>query len=133
MREFLTGMEQLRFTTRVLGKKATARLENYEVTQTLRSESSSIVIAILSGGLKVGDMMQVMVDDRMIGLAQHASMETVVWAQLDQDDARRGGFDNRFELAYALKRAGYRFKDLNDYQFYRIQFTWREHSDGKMP
>lgn len=124
-------MEQLRFTTRVLGKKATARLENYEVTQTLRPESSSIVIAILSGGLKVGDTMQVVLDDRIIGLAQHVFTEAVVWAQLNQDDARRGGFDNRFELA--LKRAGYRFKNLNDYQFYRIQFTWREDGDAKMP
>jgi len=126
-------MERLRFTTRVLGKKATARLESYEVTQTLRSQSSSIVIAILSDGLKVDDMMQVVLDDRMIGLAQHVFMETVTWGQLDQDDARRGGFDNRFELAYALKRAGYRFKNISDYEFYRIQFTWREDGDAKMP
>lgn len=126
-------MERLRFITRVLGKKATARLESYEVTKTLRSRSSSIVITILSDQLKVGDMMQVVLDDRIIGLAQHVFMEAVVWGQLDQDDARRGGFDNHLELAYALKRAGFRFKNLNEYEFYRIQFTWQEDGDAKMP
>jgi len=44
--------------------------------------------------------------------------------ELSIDDAKRGGFDNRFELAYALKRAGYRFKPLDEYLLYRCHFTW---------
>ena len=119
-------MEQLHFTSHVLGKKATARLENYEVTQTIRAESSSITKAILSGKVKVGDEMRVILDDRLIGLVQHVIIDSVTWDQLDICDARRGGFDDRFELAYALKRAGYRFMPLDKYRFYRCQFSWVE-------
>jgi len=50
--------------------------------------------------------------------------------RLDIDDARRGGFGNRFELAYALRRDGYRFQPINNYEFYRIQFTWLEEVYG---
>jgi len=58
-------------------------------------------------------------------------MDAVTWEQLDIDDARRGGFDNRFELAYALKRAGYRFMPLDKYQLYRCQFSWLENNESK--
>ena len=125
-------MQQLHFTTHVLGKKATARLEQYQVTQTIRAESSSMVVrastikAIFSDKVEVDDTLQVILDDRLIGLAQHVIIDMVTWDQLDIDDARRGGFDNRFELAYALKRAGYRFLPLDQYRFYRCQFSWVE-------
>ena len=122
-------MEQLHFTTRVLGNKAASRLEQHELTQTMRSEASSIVLAILGGGLKVSDAMQVILDDRMMGLAELLRMDTVTWGQLDIEDARRGGFDNRFELAHALKRAGYRFMPLDKYQFYRCRFSWLEEDE----
>ncbi|MBA7716655.1 hypothetical protein ES703_125729 [subsurface metagenome] len=117
-------IESLRFTTRVLGPKAAHRLEQGEVTQTIRSESSSITQAVLSGKLKPGDLMHVVLNNRLIGLAEYLILDTIIWPDLDIDDARRGGFDNRFQLAYALQRAGYRFMPVDKYQFYRCQFTW---------
>lgn len=122
-------MEKLNFTARVLGQRAASRLEAYQVTQTLRSDSSSIGQAYFHSQLTPGDLMQVILDDRMIGLVELTIADRVTWGQLDQDDARRGGFDNRFELAYALKRAGYRFKSLDKYEFWRFQFSWVD-SDG---
>ena len=118
--------EQLHFTTRVLGPVAAFRLEKRQVTQTLRSESSSITNAILLGRVSAGDRLEVLLDSRLVGNVELLSMDVVTWEALDIDDARRGGFGNRFELAYALRRAGYRFKPLNQYEFFRIQFTWLE-------
>jgi len=119
-------MERLHFTTRVLGPAAAYRLEQRQVTQTLRSESDSVTNAILLGRVSAGDRLEVVLDNKLVGRAELVSMDAVTWEALDIDDARRGGFGNRFELAYALQRAGYRFMPLNQYELYRIQFTWLE-------
>jgi len=119
-------MEKLHFTSRVLGKKAAQRLENLEVMQTIRSESAPICGKIFDGLIKPGDAIQVILDDRFIGVATYINLDPVKWHNLDIDDARRGGFDNRFELASALRRAGYRFKDLEEYFFWRCLFSWPE-------
>ena len=117
--------EKIHFTTRVLGPAA-ARLEQRQVTQTLRSESDSITNAILLGRVSAGDKLEITLDSIIVGHAELVSMDAVTWACLGMRDARRGGFNNRFELAYALQRGGFRFMPLNDYQLYRIQFTWLE-------
>ena len=117
-------MERINFTKAVLGAKATARLRERQVTQTMRSATSSIALAVNDGRLRPRDMIQVTLDDEVVGYARFTGMEKVSWRQLTQEDARRGGFDNRFELAYALKRAGYRFKPLDEYPLYRCHFTW---------
>ena len=117
-------MERINFTTSVLGAKATARLREHQVRQTIRSGTSSIALAVNDGRLSPGDMIQVTLDEEFVGYARFTRMERISWAQLSQEDARRGGFDNRFELAYALKRAGYRFKPLDEYPLYRCHFTW---------
>ncbi|MBA7555231.1 hypothetical protein ES705_47887 [subsurface metagenome] len=119
-------MEQIRFTTRVLGPAAAYRLEKRQVTQTLRSESDSITNAILNGRLSAGDRLEVVLDGIIAGHAKLISMDTVILDGLTIEDARRGGFDSISELALALKRAGYRFQPIEDYTFYRIQFTWLE-------
>jgi len=117
--------EQLHFTTKVLGPAATYRLEKRQVTQTLRSESDSITNAILLGRVSAGDRLEVVLDNLLLGEAELVSMDAVNWEALRIDDAHRGGFDSRLEdLQAALKRAGYRFKPLNEYELYRIQFTW---------
>jgi len=103
-------IEQIRFTTRVLGPVAAYRLEKRQVTQTLRSESSSIVTSILNGRASVGDQLEI----------------AVTWRSLALDDAHRGGFDSLEDLSKALQRAGYRFKPMDDYQLFRIQFSWLE-------
>jgi len=118
--------EQLCFTTRVLGSAAAYRLEKRQVTQTLRSDRSSITDSIIQGRVSAGDRLEVLLDSRLVGNVELVSMDAVTWEALDIDDARRGGFGNRFELAYALQRAGYRFMPLNQYELYRIQFTWLE-------
>ena len=117
-------MERINFTTAVLGAKATARLKEHQVTQTIRSGASSITLAINDHRVKPGEIIPVALDDEFIGYARLLGMDKVSWEELTQDDAWRGGFDNRFELAYALKRAGYRFKSLDQYQLYRCKFTW---------
>jgi hypothetical protein len=119
-------LETLRFTTRVLGSKAAHRLEDFEVTQTIRSRGASICLSYFNGRIKSGDIIKVLLDDRLVGVGTFISLEAVKWHNLDINDARRGGFDNRFELASALRRAGYRFSQLEDYFFYRCLFSWPE-------
>ena len=123
--------EQIRFTTRVLGPAAAFRLErgrisSIAVTQTLRSENSSITNAILLGRVSAGDRLEVLLDSRLVGNVELVSMDEVTWEALGIHDAQRGGFDTLADLEQALKRAGYRFKPLNEYELYRIQFTWLE-------
>ena len=118
--------EKIHFTTRVLGAAAAYKLEKRQVTQTLRSESDTVTDAILNGRISAGDRLEVLLDSRLVGCVELVSMDAVTWEALDIDDARRGGFGNRFELAYALRRAGYRFQPINSYEFYRIQFRWLE-------
>lgn len=118
--------EQLRFTTRVLGPAAAYRLEKHQVTQTLRAESNSITNSIIQGRVSAGDRLEVVLDSIIAGHAELVSMDAVTWEALGIDDARRGGFDSLADLEQALKRAGYRFMPLNQYELYRIQFTWLE-------
>ena len=116
------AVEQIRFTTRVLGPAAAFRLEKRQVTQTLRSESSSI----LNERVSAGDRLEVVLDSVLLGEAELVSIDAVNWEYINLNDARRGGFDTLNDLEAALKRAGYRFKPLTDYQLFRIQFTWLE-------
>ena len=119
--------EQIQFTTRVLGPAAAYRLEKYQVTQTLRSESSTITEAIIRGRVSAGDQLQIVLDGILVGHAELVSMDAVTWEALGIIDAHRAGFDSRLEeLEAALRRAGYRFKPLNEYQLFRIQFRWLE-------
>ncbi|GAJ03994.1 unnamed protein product [marine sediment metagenome] len=119
-------MEQLHFTTRVLGPAAAYRLEKRQVTQTLRSESNSITTSILNGRVSAGDQLEVVLDGIIAGHAELIYTDAVTWGSLDIDDARRGGFDTLADLEQALKRGGFRFMPLNQYELYRIQFTWLE-------
>jgi len=118
--------EQIHFTTRVLGPAAAYRLEKHQVTQTLRAESSSITNAILLGRVSAGDRLEVLLDNVLVGEAELVSMDAVTWEALDIEDARRGGFDTLGGLEKAFRRAGYRFKPMNMYTLYRVQFSWLE-------
>jgi len=128
------AVEQIRFTTRVLGAAAAYRLEKRQVTQTLRSESDSVTNAVLLGRVSADDRLEIVLDNLLLGEAKLVSMDAVNWEALRITDAHRGGFDSRLEeLAAALKRAGFRFKPLNEYQLYRIQFTWLEEASQNPP
>ena len=117
-------MLRINFTTHVLGPLAALRLRHEEVTQTLRARDTLIVEGILSGKVKVGDQLHIILDDRLIGMVQLSICDRVSWTELNIDDTHRGGFDSLPELGLALKRAGYRFRSLDGYTFYRIQFQW---------
>ena len=117
-------MIKLNFTTRCLGAKAAQRLKDKQVIQTIRSEKSDIVQALTDRTLKLGDTIEVLLDGEQIGMATCLNIDPVKWHNLDIADAQRGGFDNRFELASALKRAGYRFKDMEEYFFWRCLLSW---------
>lgn len=109
----------------MLGPLAAFRLQRHEVTQTLRSDNS-IAASILNGEAKAGDHLDIFLNGIMLDDAKFVSMDAVNWEHINSDDALRGGFDSLKELAAALKRAGFRFKPLNQYELYRIQFTWLE-------
>jgi len=119
-------MERLHFTTKVLGPAAAYRLEKHQATQTLRSDSNAITESILRGRVIAGDQLEVLLDSIVVGNAELTSMDAVTWEALSIDDALRGGFDTLADLESALKRGGHRFKPLNQYELYRIQFTWLE-------
>lgn len=119
-------MEQVRFTTRVLGSVAAFKLEKRQVTQTLRAGSSTIAASILSGLASSGDQLEVILDGIPVGRAELIYMDAVAWEDLNLKDAHRGGFDTLADMEQALKRAGYRFMPLNEYELFRIQFSWLE-------
>ena len=126
-------MKTIRFTKHVLGEETTEQLKAKRVTQTLRGPRSDIVqhygardfgefgerisVALMAWPWKIDE-------DRVIGYARLVSIEQINWLNLDLDDAIRGGFNTGAKLESALKRAGYRFKELEDYDFYRIRFKW---------
>ena len=118
-------MLRINFTTHILGPLAALRLEHEKVTQTLRAKDSLITEAILSGEVKVGDQIRIALNNRILSIAKLSVCDRVRWDELDIDDAHRGGFDSLQDLGLALKRAGYRFRSLDGYTFYRIQFQWR--------
>ena len=123
-------LEKIRFITRILGPVAAYRLEKHQVTQTLRSDSNSITESIINGRVSAGDQLEVLLDSILLGEAELVSMDAVTWEALGIEDARRGGFDSLDDLQLALKRAGYRFKPLNQYELYRIQFAWWRGAKG---
>jgi hypothetical protein len=118
-------MFTLNFTRRVLGLEASLKLQRHEVTQTIRAGTSDIVKAIMNSELRRGDELRIALDRENIGLASLIACEWVPAVGLTSADTRRGGFNNLDELGAALKRAGYRFKPLTDYVFYRARFGWR--------
>jgi hypothetical protein len=114
------AQKELVFTRRVLGPKASDRLEKHLVTQTLRSKPclGESVPVYLAGGRKEWAK-------TYLGSVKLQSQERrVKWADLTFEDPHRGGFDDMEELAAALRRAGFRFKPLAEYSFYRIRFSW---------
>ncbi len=122
----MAGMFTLSFTRGVLGPEASLKLEQHKVTQTIRAAASDIVQAIQSRQLWSRDFIRVTLDGEDVGLASVIACERIPAVGLTDADAQRGGFSTLEELQLALKRAGYRFKPLIDYVFYRVQFVWAD-------
>lgn len=117
---------QIHFTSQVLGSKAALRLRLHKVNQTLRSSNEVRHLGLPEGRIVVDSAFEVTLDGMVIGRTDLTCMDAVHWHDLNIEDARRGGFDSKDELEKALKQAGFRYKDVEDYGFYRIQFTWRK-------
>lgn len=108
----------LNFTERVLGWPATGNMKSKGVYQTVRSDKET-------QGHMVGDVSEVRLDGKPMGLVQIDSIERINLGKLTAQDSLRGGFGGRLEdLRYALHRAGYRYKDLKDYEANLIKFHW---------
>ncbi len=110
MKEVKSG---LKFNTTVLGDQAARRLREQLVTQTLRSSELPALSQVV-----------VYLDNIRQGLVTIQAVNRIKWSDLTLEDAHRGGFDGMTELRRALLRAGFRFKPLDDYSFYRTRFQW---------
>lgn len=117
-------MFRLNFTTPVMGEDGAEKVRRQGVFQTLRSERDDIVVALKTRTLIVGDEMEVALDGEVVGKASPLMIDRIAWGGITLIDAREGGFTSIPELNAALQRAGYRFKPMNTYRFYRVQFQW---------
>lgn len=121
----LEALKELVFTQRVLGEKASDRLQKHLVTQTLRSKSPLMGLSVpVYLRYPSSRLHQSVADMVLMGNVNLKSVDRVKWSDLTFEDPHRGGFDDMEELATALKRAGFRFKPLSEYSFYRIRFSW---------
>lgn len=107
----------LEFSTSVLGEEAAQRLKDYKVTQTIRSRKSAAPFF-----QKRGSIVTVRLDGKIVFDARITEVKRSEWRELSQFDAEIGGFNGMEDLEKAAKRAGFRFKNLNEYEFFRIQF-----------
>jgi len=107
----------LRFTRRVLGPVASQRLLQKQVVQTIRSDAEL-------GNLVLGEF-AVYLDNDLVGkVSVERILPDVKFSKLTVVDAQRGGFQGLVELYEALKRAGYRFKRIEEYYGNVVQFHW---------
>ena len=118
----MTYTTEIRFSSRVLGKNATMNLKAHKVYQTIRSHFS------LPGNQDkvLSDPLPIYLDDHLIGHAQVYYIKLISFADLDYNDVVLGGFYNHNELISALKRAGFRFKQIGEYRAYIVRFIWTE-------
>lgn len=117
-------MVTIEFTRQVLGPDAARRLEQKQITQTLRSPSSDLGKIIDAGQLKFGDAVHIRLDKGWLGIAEISFFDLTDWPHLEEADAKRGGFETMDELRATLLRAGHRFRPLDEYEMYRVQFQW---------
>ena len=119
-------MERITFTKKVLGPMAGYRLMKKQVVQTFRSKHEVITQAALQGFVKSNDTVEIFFDGIFIGYAAYLLTTPTHWDALNENDAKKGGFDTMEDLEQALQRAGFRFRPMNDYQLYRTEFKWLE-------
>lgn len=113
-------MDRLDFHTRVLGKKASRRLRNlYGEFLTIRSKlPKDRELDIYLDGKRLGRALA------MTNVSLGSTMEKIGLSNLlDLSSARLGGFETVGEQENALRRAGYRFKPLEQYKVYPIFFV----------
>lgn len=107
----------LEFSTGVLGPEGAQRLKDGKVTQTIRSRKSAAPLFT-----KRGQSVAVTLDGIKLFDARITEIKRAQWHDLGIFDAEIGGFNTMGDLENALRRAGFRFKNLNDYELFRVQF-----------
>lgn len=111
------------FTTRVLGKEAAIRLLLHQVTRTVRARGN--VLPLLEAQ-RNGNKVAVTLDTKFVGYAVIENVASVSWAALKSTELHLHGFSDVAELRGALRRAGFRFKDLDEYDLYLVAFSWAD-------
>lgn len=119
----MTYTTEIRFSSRVLGKNAVQNLKDHAVNQTIRSHFS-----LPEHGNYV---LPIYLDNNLIGYGEVYYLKEMSFGDLDQFNVIAGGFRNYDELISALKRAGYRFKKIEDYKAYIVRFIWTEKKEEK--
>lgn len=100
----------LEFRSRILGREAADRLRCGGVTQTIRSRREASKFF-----MRRGSHVKVLLDGKFLYPARIIEISVKPLRSLDVFDAEIGGFTVLSELHAALKRAGFRFKPLQDY------------------
>ncbi len=113
---------ELKFSSRVLGNDAAYSLCKREIVQTIRSHFS---LPCYEDGTNYDDELPVYLDGNHIGVVKVYKVQAVSFQDLTEFDAKVGGFSSLEGLKKALKRAGFRFKPLEDYYGYRVRFFWK--------
>lgn len=113
----------MHFSTYVLGANAADALRKKLMAQTIRSEKF-----LKENELRVGDVVQIFLDNVLYGLVKIASLHPVNLGDLTLLDCMCGGFCTLPELRKALNRAGFRFRKFTEYNACKIVFAWQDHA-----
>ena len=116
-------LSEINFSSRVLGNDAVWKLCKHEVTQTIRAHAS---FPCYEDGILYNNIIPVYLDGNHVGGVEVYMIKSVLFGDLTEFDAKIGGFTTLESLKKALKRAGFRFKPLEEYSGYRVRFEWKE-------
>lgn len=113
-------MFRLNFTIGVLGYNGTLSLSERRTCQTIRNSASEIIAGLTSGLVKIGDMVEVVLNEKELGKVVISDWDKTSEGNLIPDDVIRGGFATMRELREALFRAGYKTGE----DLWRVRFQW---------
>lgn len=116
-------LSELNFSSRVLGNDAAWELCKHEVIQTIRSHAS---VPCYEDGTLYDNIIPVYLDGNYVSAAEVYKIQSLRFVDLTEFDAKIGGFATLECLKKALKRAGFRFRPLEQYSGYRVRFKWME-------
>ena len=105
----------LPFSSRVLGALASEQLRKGRVSQTLRSKTEVMKLAL-------GET-EVILDGDLLYRGNISEITgPFVLSSMNVNDAALGGFQSLLDLTMALKRAGFRFKSFSEYNVFKVSF-----------
>jgi hypothetical protein len=107
----------LNFTSKVLGSGVADKLKLGGVLQTVRSRKGAAPFL-----MKQGSEVPITLDGQLLYRARITDIKLRNLGDLTEFDAELGGFDNLWQLKTALRRAGFRFRPLGEYEVFAIQF-----------